>query len=398
LNTLVSLGKLIPDEDKRELHNSILLRIAEKLDVTLENEGSKNGHSEDAEIGGDSDKGDSQNDAEEEVRRDEEERERLAEIKRKKEEQQRLDAKKEQERKRQAEENERREREEQNKKRAQEQQKIRQAEQERKEQEKKAEQERAEKQESPAPSPSTGTRRNTFRKSANLSGKSNTGNSLDEVLARVPKPTQRGADLTDPEIAKVYVDVREDNTPTDWMLMGYGDSNNKLKVYGSGSGGFKEFYGRLVDEPLFGYLRYTFGDTSRTKFIFISYSPEKMNGLKKARIAGHKPDVSAFLKYFHVEINALTKDDISQANVESKLRSAGGADYGSGKGGGSNGGENFSSIKANAAQFYAGKDKESSVEIVYAKGPLSTTPCDLSGRPMVAAASAVKKNTVDLKL
>jgi len=102
------------------------------------------------------------------------------------------------------------------------------------------------------------------------------------------------------------------------------------------------------------------------------------------------------LKYFHVEINALSRDDISTQKLVAKLRSAGGADYGSGRGGGTNGGENFGGIKSNAANFYAKTEKESKVEIVYQKGPLSTTPIDLSGRPMVASATEARKNTVDL--
>jgi len=242
-------------------------------------------------------------------------------------------------------------------------------------------------------------KRTSFRRSTTLpSGKLNTGNSLDETKARIPKPTPRGADLTDDSICSVYVDIRDDNHPTDWMLLRYDGQTNRLKVTNSGSGGFKELVNSLVEEPLYAYFRHTFGDTSRTKFIFLNYVPEALNGLKKAKVAGHKPEVAAFLKYFHVEINALSRDDINIKNLETKLRSAGGANYGIGSGGGSTGGENFGGIKANAVNFYAVKDKESKVEIVYQKGPRTTTPIDLSGRATVASATEARKNTVDLNL
>jgi len=238
-------------------------------------------------------------------------------------------------------------------------------------------------------------KRASFRKSVTLGA--GTGNSLEEVQARIPKPSPKGADLTDPDIAKIYVDVRDDSHPADWMLLRYDGQTNKLKVTNSGSGGFTEFVKYIVEEPLYGYLRYTFGDTNRTKFIFVSYVPDKLNGLKKAKIAGHKPDVTAFIKYFHVEINALSRESLSAKNIEAKLRAAGGADYGSGKGGGTSGGENFGGVKANAANFYAKTDSESKVQVVYQKGPLSTTPMDISGRPMVAAASEARKNIIDLQ-
>jgi len=238
------------------------------------------------------------------------------------------------------------------------------------------------------------SKRASLRHSTMLTG-FNTGNTIDEVQARIPKPNPRAADLTDPSISQIYVNIRDDNHPTDWMMLRYEGQTNKLKAMDSGTGGFQEFSSRIVEEPCFGYFRYTFGDTKRTKFIFVSYVPEKINGLKKAKIASHKPEVASFLKYFHVELNALSKDEITTAKLEAKLKMAGGADYGTGRGGGNNGGENFGGIKANAASFYAKTDKESK-PVTYAKGPLSTTPIDLSGRPMVAAASEARKNIVNL--
>jgi len=367
LDQLVEFGKEIPDEDIRQRHLNIIRGIAENIGVTLQTD-AENREENEEEI--------EQLEVEEKDERMEEElreqMEREEAEKRIKEEQRR-----EQEERKRLEEDKAR-------KQAELQRKKKQEDKEREERERQEQESRA--------------KRTSFRRSTTVpAGKLNTGNTLDEVKARIPKQTTRGADLTDDSIASTYVDLRDDNNPTNWMLLRYDGQTNKLRVSKSGSGGFKELVASLVEEPLFAYFSYTFGDTSRTKFIFLNYVPEVLNGLKKAKISAHKPEVAAFLKYFHVEINALSRDDISIKNLEAKLRSAGGADYGSGRGGGTSGGENFGGIKANAANFYAVKDKQSKVEIVYQKGPLTTTPIDLSGRPMVASASEARKNTVDIK-
>lgn len=224
--------------------------------------------------------------------------------------------------------------------------------------------------------------------------KLSTGNSFEEVKSRVPPVTPRAVDLTDDNIAETYVKIRDDEDDSNWMVLSYTKENqNKLEVHGSGSGGYKEMAQNFIEEPMFAYLRYTYGDTNRAKFIFIAYVPDNLNGLKKARINGHRPAVEAFLKYFHISIAALSKDDYSERNITAKLSTAGGAQYGVGGGGSSSGGEDFSAVKNRARGFYSGVEKEGNIAIVYEKGPLTITPCDLSGRPMVANATEVKKNT-----
>lgn len=55
---------------------------------------------------------------------------------------------------------------------------------------------------------------------------------------------------------------------------------------------------------------------------------------------------------------------------------------------------NFGDYKKTTHQFYQQKDKETALsKVVYAEGPLTTTPCDISGRAMVAAQTDFMKNT-----
>ena len=175
-------------------------------------------------------------------------------------------------------------------------------------------------------------------------------------------------------------------------LLGYRESQNELQLYGSGEGGLEELKSNLVEEPLFGYFSHVFGDTNRKKFIFLSWLPESVGGMKKSRVMGHKAAVDAFFKYFHITISAFQPSDLSQSVVEGRLKAAAGADYGVGTGGGTRGEQNFGGIKDQAKNLYLEKEKETNVQIVYEKGPLTTTPCDLSGRAMVAPPSEAKKN------
>ncbi len=55
---------------------------------------------------------------------------------------------------------------------------------------------------------------------------------------------------------------------------------------------------------------------------------------------------------------------------------------------------NFGDYKKVTHQFYQQKDKETALKkVVYAEGPLTTTPCDISGISMVASQSEFFKNT-----
>jgi len=208
----------------------------------------------------------------------------------------------------------------------------------------------------------------------------------------VPPKSTKDADLSNEEILNVYTRMRNDNDTINWMLLGYKESQNELSVYGFGEGGLEELKDALVEEPLFGYFSHVYGDTNRKKFIFLSWLPESVGGMKKSRVMGHKAAVDAFFKYFHITISAFQKGDLAQSALEARLKAAGGADYGVGTGGGTRGEQNFGGIKDQAKNMYLEKEKETNVSIVYEKGPLSTTPCDLGGRAFVAPQSEAKKN------
>jgi hypothetical protein len=188
-------------------------------------------------------------------------------------------------------------------------------------------------------------------------------------------------DLSDPKVVNAYESVRDDNTDTNWLLLGYGGSKKTLQLYGSGKGGLKEFVGKLPEnEVVYGYLRVVYGDSGRSKFVFVTYVPDTLSGLAKAKANMHKPSVDNFLKYFHIHVAATTASDLQEATIQAKLFAAGGANYGTG-GQAPAGSENFGNIKNNARSFFSETEKKGSVSIQYNKDPLAaTTPVSLMGR------------------
>jgi len=144
----------------------------------------------------------------------------------------------------------------------------------------------------------------------------------------VPNPPKGVADLTDDEVVDVWIRLRDDQDALNWMILGYQDgSDNAIKVLGKGTGGFQEMKDAVPDSPVFLYLRYLFGDTGRSKFVFLTYVPDSLSGLKKARVVQHRPAVTKFIKYFQIEWHLLRREELVLETLEKKLLAAGGANY-----------------------------------------------------------------------
>lgn len=197
----------------------------------------------------------------------------------------------------------------------------------------------------------------------------------------VGSPGANECDISDSNILEAYEKVRDDSNEQDWMLMGYGTSKKALQLYNSGNGGLKDFVAHLPEnEVLYGYVRMLYGDSGRAKFVFITYVPETLSGLAKAKANMHKPSVDQFLKYHHIQVYASSPADLQETTIQTKLQAAAGANYGTG-GVAPAGSENFGSIKNNARSFFSETEKKGTVKIVYNKDALSTTtPVSLTGR------------------
>jgi len=221
-------------------------------------------------------------------------------------------------------------------------------------------------------------------------------NERKDAIMRIGRPaTKQSADLTDSSVVECYMRVRNDQDPLVWFILGYAqNSQNKLIVIASGDKDFDEMKSNLIEDACFMYINYKFGDTQRSKFLYMTYVPDSLGGLKKSRVVGHRPAVEKLLKYIHLQWHVLDKSEMTTKVLNEKLLAAGGANYSVQE---SNKGD-FSGYKQTTKDFYSAKEKDTKLsEIVYEKGPLAITPMDIQGRNMVASQSEFKGNLKDFK-
>jgi len=131
-------------------------------------------------------------------------------------------------------------------------------------------------------------------------------------------------------IFDAYEDVRNDSTPTTWILLTYEGSQIVLSQSGEE---YSELLNQLNDEErMFAYVRFNMGDemSKRAKFALITWVGASVSAMKKAKLSTDKAFVKDVIKNFAVEILAEEKSDVSEETVKSALQKAGGANYGTG--------------------------------------------------------------------
>ncbi|KAF8649600.1 hypothetical protein AX16_005691 [Volvariella volvacea WC 439] len=126
------------------------------------------------------------------------------------------------------------------------------------------------------------------------------------------------ADVSDTRISEAYLDVRDDKTETNWLLLDYeSDRSDKLQLTSTGTGGLKELQDVLDESKAsFAYVRVSFSndkESKREKFVLV--------------ISVHAADVKTVLRVYSIEVAAREKDDLNEDPIIVKLRKAGGASY-----------------------------------------------------------------------
>eukprot|EP01116_Phalansterium_solitarium_P008558 TRINITY_DN22488_c0_g1_i1.p1 TRINITY_DN22488_c0_g1~~TRINITY_DN22488_c0_g1_i1.p1 ORF type:complete len:145 (+),score=30.27 TRINITY_DN22488_c0_g1_i1:122-556(+) len=137
------------------------------------------------------------------------------------------------------------------------------------------------------------------------------------------------ADVSDPQLKEAYDEVRSDKVSTQWTVFGY-EGNAKIVLQGKGDGGLNEL-GQLFedDQAQYAFIRVTSGDqeSKRAKFVFISWCGEKVGALKRAKMSVHKASVKQIIKEFALEVHYTDKSEVSEEDLLSRVKKAGGADY-----------------------------------------------------------------------
>ncbi|KAF9568690.1 ADF-like domain-containing protein [Agrocybe pediades] len=140
------------------------------------------------------------------------------------------------------------------------------------------------------------------------------------------------ADLSDPSINEAYLEVRNDKSDTNWLLLDYeSDRSDKLKVTGTGTGGLSELKEALDDSKAsYAYVRVSYSndkESTREKFILVVWIGPNCKVMRKAKISVHSADVKNVLRVYSIEVAAREKDDLNEDPIVVRLRKAGGASY-----------------------------------------------------------------------
>nr|CAG8508202.1 12203_t:CDS:2 [Entrophospora candida]CAG8585812.1 3245_t:CDS:2 [Entrophospora candida] len=121
-------------------------------------------------------------------------------------------------------------------------------------------------------------------------------------------------DLSDPAITVAYEEIVNGHD-TNWLILGYHDTRDKISLYSKGSQGLDELRSNLKDEVLYGFLRI------ENKFVLLTYVSEQVSGVRRARALVHGRAVGALFKQAHqIQISASTPNDLTEANVRNRLK------------------------------------------------------------------------------
>ncbi|KJA23070.1 hypothetical protein HYPSUDRAFT_185405 [Hypholoma sublateritium FD-334 SS-4] len=140
------------------------------------------------------------------------------------------------------------------------------------------------------------------------------------------------ADVNEPAINEAYLEVRNDKSETNWLLLDYeSDRSDKLKLTQTGTGGLSELKEVLDDSKAsYAYVRVSYSndkESTREKFILVVWIGPNCKVMRKAKISVHSADVKNVLRVYSIEVAAREKDDLSEDPIVVRLRKAGGASY-----------------------------------------------------------------------
>jgi len=118
-------------------------------------------------------------------------------------------------------------------------------------------------------------------------------------------------------------DVRADDTPTNWVLVGFADGgSDTLTLLGKGTGGINEVKALLKDDEVqYGLVRLMdqIDNSATVKFIFIHFVGEQVKYTRKARIGIHIGKITEIFTPHHTELTISKLDDISEEIIVKKF-------------------------------------------------------------------------------
>ena len=132
------------------------------------------------------------------------------------------------------------------------------------------------------------------------------------------------ADVSDPQIAEAYADIRKEGSDTNWMLVGY-ENNKKLVLVGKGAGGISEMATSMSNDAcFFGFLKVTYksDETTRTKFVFFSFKGDTAPVMRKGNMSVHVTSVKKVIKDFSIEYSTSEVSEVTEECIMKKIKAS----------------------------------------------------------------------------
>ncbi|TDL23755.1 hypothetical protein BD410DRAFT_820696 [Rickenella mellea] len=127
-------------------------------------------------------------------------------------------------------------------------------------------------------------------------------------------------DLNDPNITAAYESITKQSS-TDWLLLSYGQTRDRLALFASGEGGIDALRSNIpsdAEDVFFGFCREA--ENGKNYYVLISYVPEAVSGVRRARALVHSRAVGALLKANQGTLSVNNIDQLNAENVRDRLK------------------------------------------------------------------------------
>jgi len=134
-----------------------------------------------------------------------------------------------------------------------------------------------------------------------------------------------------PDVTAAIAEVRDDVTPTNWVVVGYGDDGDikkPLSVVAKGTGDVDEFKVHFDDRQAM-YALYrtmdTYDDIRTVKFVYIYWVGESVKPLTKGKLSAYTGPVEQLFSPAHVTMSFSQKSDIRETVIRDKVQASSGS-------------------------------------------------------------------------
>ncbi|KAN0053087.1 hypothetical protein ACTA71_012569 [Dictyostelium dimigraforme] len=122
--------------------------------------------------------------------------------------------------------------------------------------------------------------------------------------------------------------VHKTDSTTNWLLVGYDGSPDKIKLLSTGTKGINELIEHFEDSSMvYAILRVVdhVDNIPTDRFVYITFIGDNVKAIEKAKYSVNKTSVTKLLGHYNVEIIASVKSELSETEIMNKIQDASGS-------------------------------------------------------------------------